>query len=166
MNSNHEDEQLMQYYELAQHQMDRAHEAYGRLQTKTSTLLGFGFVLMGFEVSILDNLRSTPLVWLPSVTIIVALVLLCLTYRSRTIDTAPNIDLVEWHVQKRTPMKEVIPEAVEAMNKAFDSTRTEMIRVGRLVNVAIWLILIGTALRLVLILFAIPQSCSAAELFR
>ncbi len=155
------DDQLAQYYEIAQHQMERQHEAYGRLQTKASTLLGFGFVLMGFEVTIIEDYIANPLFWLPSAIIVAALVLLSLTYRSRSLDTAPNIATVDWFIRNKTPLDEAIPEAVSGMSAAYETGRTEMSRIGRLINVAIWLIVLGTTQTVILIVTSNPHLFSA-----
>ncbi len=147
-------DELWKYLELARQQIGRQYEAYGRLQSKASTLLGFGFVLMGFVINALTRLDYMGFMWIPIGLIFCALVLLATAYRTSAVATAPNISLIRWHLEEGTALEEASADLISGMEDAYTEIKTDLLRTGTKVNWAIRLILLGTAATAVMVVTA------------
>ncbi|HUU44552.1 MAG TPA: hypothetical protein VM118_02365 [Acidobacteriota bacterium] len=145
------DNGMRQFYDLAQHQLTRQHESLGRLHVKMSTILGFGFVLIGLILNATDHLECIWMIVVPLVPLFAGLVVLIGGYRVRSYGNAPNIALVKWHKDQGKGASQLLSEAVDEMAKSFSNVEMAMTVMKRRINWSSWLLLLGSLLAAVML---------------
>ena len=146
-------EDLWQFYSVAKDQMARQHESLGRLHTKVSTIMGFGFVLIGLVLNILSDIRCVWLALAPLVPLFVGQLILIGGYRVKSYANAPNIDLVRWHKDETEgSVHDLLSEAIDEMAKCFGDVEGEMRTMKRRINWSTWLMFIGATITAVVLL--------------
>jgi hypothetical protein len=150
------DETTAKLFELAKGQLDRQYEAIGRIETKLSVLLGFGFILLGL---VLDILGGYPL-WAQLstlITLFLAQVLFALGYHSRNWMTAPNVARVKYWKDEGSSYSEILSDSVDFLAGCFEDNEGIMSKTARLLNLGLLLLFVGTAIAIVTVL-AVPPS--------